>query len=328
MFKASSIPVQKNFSPPKYLDLGQEYPRGDARRIMSRSELCRFGQLPRKWLLGGFDKSASSSMIHGSLVDCLLLTPDFYEECYSVTPETYPTEVMKCPQCGSITDSKVCRKCKVDREKVTVDKPWTLASEYCKEWEQQIALDRRTPIQSVQLNTANAAIRRLKEDLDILNLISNSDFQVFIQVDWHDSATGLVIPVKCLIDIVPHKESFLADLKTTKDAEPRAYSRQIFENGLHVQAALYLDAHTAATNEFRQEFRHIVSENETPFETAKRWISEEFIELGRKTYQGLLTQYCQCLANNYFPGYDEWNPETSINGWGCASPAPYMILSE
>jgi hypothetical protein len=330
MLRASKYPVQKNFNPSNYAR--SEYQRGYVKYPMSRSELVRFAKCPRKWLLGGFDKESTGAMNHGSLVDCLLLTPDLYELSYEVTPETYQISVLKCSSCGSITDSKMCRKCKAERESVTIEKPWILAADYCKEWEARVAALGKTPIQSVQLNSANAAIRRLREDSSITQLLSQSDFQVFVPVEWHDDSTGIVVPVKCLIDIAPkigtEFGSCLADLKTTKDATLRDWTRDVFYNGYHVQSSLYIDAYNAHTSEGRNQFRFIVSENVTPFECCKRWLSEEFLDIGRQTYRFLLAAYCQCLANNHFPGYDEWQSETVVSGWGCVSPEPFMVLQQ
>jgi len=269
--------------------------------------------LPSKWIAGAFDGDSNSGMDHGSLVDCLLLTPDEYEHSYSVTPETYPAK----------------GKRKDDPEE---QKPWTLKAGYCKEWEDGIRTEGKQPIQPVQLNSANAAIRRLNEDVVIADWVANSDKQVFFQVKWRDEETGITIPMKGLIDLVPRatiagiKALSLGDLKTSRDANLRAYSKSVFENGYHVQSALYLDCYNIVTGEQRNQFRHIISENESPFECCKRWLSEEFIDLGRTTYQAILRQYCQCLSTNHWPGYDEWGAETSIDGWGCISPAAWMIL--
>jgi hypothetical protein len=261
---------------------------------------------PFEWI-NQKEEVSTGAMQHGSLVDCLLFTPDCYETLYSIVPETYPAK-------GSRKDDP------------PIDKPWTTKATYCQEWEDGVRAQGKTPIKSVDLNTANCAIRRLNERPVIRELLESSDFQVCVSADWHDEVTGLVVPIKCLIDIVPHGKSFLADLKTARSLNRRDYNRSFFDNGYASQCALYLDAYNIATNESRNEFRHIISKNSSPFECAARYVSDEFIQIGRTFYRHALALYCQCLGNNNWPGIDEFQPSReAIGGWDVIQPEAWMM---
>lgn len=307
MLKKSIHPIRKNVNPGVYST--RKYSRGQPEFTMSRGELKSFCECPEEWI-AGVPREATDSMEHGSLVDCLLLTPDLYEMTYAVTPETYPATPKK-------------------KDDPIEQKPWTGSAKYCKEWEADIIAEGKTPIQPVALNSANCAIRKLKADSQISDLLENSDFQVMVSADWHDEETGLVVPIKCLIDIVPNGKSFLVDLKTAKSLNRREYARSVFDCWTFVQAAMYLDAYNISEDDNRNEFRHILSKNKSPWSTAKRYMEEEFITLGRATYQEALRDYCQCLKNSQWPGIDDWRPSrNSINGWDSIQCEPWMLLSD
>jgi hypothetical protein len=124
--------------------------------------------------------------------------------------------------------------------------------------------------------------------------------------------------------------TILGDLKTTISAAPRSWLDTVFKRGYHIQAALYLDAYNAATGSNYTQFAHIVQENFAPYETARRVLDAEFIQLGRAAYRRALVDYCWCLANDKWPGFDDWNAGGGdlIDGWRVVSPAAWMIGGE
>ncbi len=129
-----------------------------------------------------------------------------------------------------------------------------------------------------------------------------------LNVEWHDDDTGLIIPFKCLLDIVPDPKSdygdTLFDLKTTDNAHGLKWPRQVFNFGLHYQAAVYLDAMNAAAGAKYRNFGHIIQESEPPYEPTHRVLSAEFMDLGRIDYQLNLKRYAWSLKNNIWSGYD------------------------
>jgi len=116
----------------------------------------------------------------------------------------------------------------------------------------------------------------------------------------------------------------IADLKTCRSANAGSWPKVVFEDGLHVQAACYIDLHNAVTGEERNTFRHVLLENIPPFEPARRMLSAEFLEMGRATYIHALRFYCQCLKDQKWPGYDEMASEC-INGWALTQPKAWMV---
>lgn len=276
--------------------------RGDPDHIMSRGELVEFAHCPHRWLMGYGDEEDTTATEWGSLADCLVLSPDEFSSRFVVTPETYP-------------DTKTGEP-----------KPWNWKANFCKEWRERFK--GLTTIKAETLTQAQNAMKFLFANEQIREFIECSRKQVFVMAEYVDPQTKITVPIKCLIDLVPELDSpfakDLGDLKTCRNAAPFAWNRAIFEFGYHVQAALYLDAYTAATGEDRVSFRHILQESFPPWEPAKRILSAEFIELGRVTYRNALRRYCLCLTDGIWPGYDE-EAKFMIEGWSLSEPEPWML---
>lgn len=302
-----------------------KFERGDLRLEMSSSQLREFYRCPQRWK-EGYNSPASESKTWGSLVDTLLLTPEQFSKRYVVTPQSYTTKAMECPRCNSITDSKSCRQCKCERVEIEVSKPWTLQSDTClemkKEWEAQ-GLELLSASEKL---AADAAIAKLMRDSHIATYVNESDKQVWVAATWEDES-GLKIPVKALLDLVPRADSVFGksagDLKTTRSAALGQWQRWVYSAGYHIQGALMLDLLSAALpNDDRNTWCHILSENFAPYQTGKRILSHAYIELGRAEYKKMLRLYCQCLKIGKWPHYDDH--DEAVQGWTIVEPSPWM----
>lgn len=173
-------------------------------------------------------------------------------------------------------------------------------------------------------------LKRLMEDRDICEYYTDSSCCVLVCVEYHDKETGIIVPIKCLLDLVPVTGKYvntLGDLKSTVDASEQAWTKHVFSMGYYYQGAIYLDAFNCATGEERNDFYHVVSESVEPYEPAQRFLSEEFKELGSAEYQRDLAFYCQCLATNTWPGYKQEASARIVasGGWHLTEPSPWMI---
>lgn len=266
-----------------------EYHRQDAKRgakdySMSRSEIVEFASCPAKYILGPQSDDSTPATDWGSMIDCLLTSPDKFDVLFAVAPETYP-------------DSKTGES-----------KPFTLASKWCKEWKAEQG-DKRI-IKSAIKSDADAAVKAIQADEAVSELIKVSRKQVFVIGFWKDAATKLEIPVRVLIDLVPPKEhptmgKWLADFKTARNGDPAAWARVVDDQAYDVQAALYTDLYCAATKEDRTDWIFSVQENVAPFHVTKPMpaMTSEFLTWGRLKYQSALAYYAQCLATNNWPSY-------------------------
>lgn len=286
-------------------ELGIE--RGNPSFVMGRSELMEFARNPRRWLAGYSSKDTDASD-WGSLMDCRVLDRNRFKSKYAVAPAVYSADGRK-------------------KGDPLVEKPWNRNATYCREWEEAQNVSGRTVIKAAELTESDEAIKALFADPDIAQVINGSDHQVMVVAEYIDRETGIVVPVKILLDIVPGESSGyqkqLFDLKTSVSADPARWPRIVFERGYHVQAAFYLDIYVAATGEDRLEFGHIVQENFAPFETSKMVLSQEFLNMGREAYIHALRKYCQCLKTNEWPSYPP--AHLNIRGWNYSDPEAWMI---
>lgn len=283
-------------SPDKYHQ--QESARGTAEHAMSSSSLREFGHCPSRYI-SGYESPDTASKEWGSLLDCLALTPSEFPKRYAVQPGEYRNDD------GDIKD-------------------WNNNAKVCKAWRKQ---QEGLSIIHADLKTdASCAVERLRKDETIASFLDASDCQVHLVGQWKDKESGLVIPVQALLDIVPRKISefskSLADLKTTRNAGVMPWQRWCYQAGYHIQAAFNLDLYVAATQEDRCQFCFILQENFAPWETGKRLLSQDFLDLGRAEYKRLLANYCWCLKHNHWPGYDEH--DEAVQNWSIVSPEPWM----
>lgn len=279
--------------------------RGEPEFVMSRGALCEFASCPARWI-NGVESDESKATEWGTLIDCMVLTPEKFNDFFAVTPETYRSE---------------------EKKNVFVDKPWNWNATYCKEWRDKIGA--KTPIKFELKQKADDAVKALWADKKIQSVLRSSKKQIMVMGEYHDEDTGIVVPLKGLIDFVPNVGTelgkTLGDFKTCANGSKHVWKKTVFEHNYHVQAALYLDLYVSATGEERLDFVHIIQESFFPYQPGRRLISEEFVKLGRHKYLSTLKRYCQCLKSGVWPGFDDEESRDCWNGWTIVSPEAWML---
>lgn len=284
----------------------QKFERGDPRLPVSPSMLKSFAHCPSRWM-AGYESAESDAKDFGSLLDTLVLTPEAFQDRYAVQPAEYTNE-------------------KGDK------KTWHNGAGFCKEWNEHQAAGGRKITNTKDLLEAQIASKRIMADEILAGFINDSDKQVLVEGEWHDEKTGLIIPVRCLIDLVPRLDTefrkCLGDLKSTRSAALMAFQRDVFRLGYHLQAAFDLDLYGAATGEERLTWCFAVQENYPPYEIGRRMLSGgeqvqgSYVELGRVQYRRMLAQYARCLKTGKWPSYDD--SDESSDGWSVCAAEPWM----
>ena len=287
--------------------------RGTPEFVVSQGALREFERCPLRWVMG-YTPPESTAKQWGSMLDCMLLTPDDFEGKYPLRPDTYPAPAKH-------------EKVKKGEIKEGDPLPWNANAAICREWEE--GLNGRKAIKSKTYSDLTVAAKRLRVDPVIEDLLESSVNQVWVTANYHDSETGLVVPCKALIDGVPRAgvpvlEHCLWDLKTTRSALPEAWLKWAYQAGLYIQAAWYLDLFNAATGEDRSTWLWVLQENFPPFEVGRRMLSQSFIELGRLFYRSALARYCLCLKTGVWPGYDAPDGQ-KLPGWTEVTPLQWML---
>lgn len=305
--------------------------RGSKDFCMSASALKAFDVCPSRWVKG-WNPPESEAKLRGSILDVRLLTPKQFDQRFSVQPAKYVTDGMQCPQCKSITDSQKCAKCKCERVKVNVEKDWSNQSATCQEWVAEQEKSGAEVITAKDVSEADTAIERLKSNEIVSAFLECSQKQVMLQAEWHDPKTGLIIPLRCMMDLVPNGDSefssCLGDLKRVWNGNPASWMFDAEKNGAHIQASFYTDLMNGIEGNHRDTFCFIASESFEPYETSLMMMTdgegEKFIEMGRYAYRRMLANYCHCLASGEWPGYNH----SGVQGWTPLRPTQKMVEKE
>lgn len=334
--------------------------RGSKEFIISPSSLRAFAQCPEEWKVTG-DKLAewrakleaaedqktrqrlrrriaelegdTTAKAWGSLLDCRLLTPQLFDTTYAVRPDTYETKILECPECGSVTEKLICRKCKCEREEKVLALPWSGRAEECQEWTEKQEAAGLKIVTFDDCELADEAVARLMANPTTRKAIECSDKQVHVAGEWHDRS-GVVIPVQCLIDLAPRLDTeyvpsvemmwpkCLGDFKTCATADIREFPRRVRRFGWHIQAGFDLDLYCAATGEDRTDWLLICQKNFGVWQPFKRILDQNFIDLGRAQYRQMLSNYAWCVKNNRWPTHDDVDEANC--GFGPCVPDTFM----
>lgn len=315
--------------------------RGSKEFVMSRSALADFVSCPAKWR-AGFESRDTEATRWGTLMDALILSPDKFDERFVIYPDTYEVNTLKCPKCGSVSDAANCSTCdkRTPRQPFKREKPWNNNATVCQEWKRKNAGkifihrekfgDDGEPDEETKAATfvnAQRAKGRIDENAELKELVKCSQTQVMVMAEYRDKATGLVVPFKVLLDLVPkvgHSDfgKALADFKTARNASEGAFTRAVHDGFYDWQGAAYHDAYVAATGEDRTDFLFAVQENTPPYQPAIWGLPEDWKNDARAEVRQALQFYCWCVVNNEWPGYPV---STRIASWGCLSREAWML---
>jgi exodeoxyribonuclease VIII len=99
------------------------------------------------------------------------------------------------------------------------------------------------------------------------------------------------------------------DLKTTQDASPTGFPREMARYNYHQQSAWYLDLCGGAF------FTFIAIEKTAPYGIGLYNLDHESIEIGRQKNEENMARLKQCLDANKWPGYPEEITTISLPAW-------------
>ena len=127
----------------------------------------------------------------------------------------------------------------------------------------------------------------------------------------HTSEAGTVLR-RGRIDLVCASANLL-DIKTTEDARPEAFSKQIKTHGYHIQAAYYLDLWNEC-NPHNQKHGFIFAavEKEPPHGIMVHRLAQRAIDRGREIYKELLDKYMDYRDRGTWPCYPETVQEIDL----------------
>lgn len=120
------------------------------------------------------------------------------------------------------------------------------------------------------------------------------------------------VPCRGRPDIIG--DGVIVDLKTTGDCSREAFSREIFQQRYHAQAAFYMDGANANGLGIKA-FIFVAVETKPPFLCAYYYASPTMIEWGRIENQRDLSTYKQCVESGNWPGVKSTIDPIELPAW-------------
>ncbi len=168
-----------------------------------------------------------------------------------------------------------------------------------------------------QVDTAKQQAAALKALPEIAALMSTGSPEV--SVFWVDPDTG--VPCKCRPDWV-HETSdgvWLVDVKTTADASPEGFPKQVAKLGYHIQAAHYVAGWEHATGQRVLGFVFATVESDAPHVAAAYTLDLVALGEGADECDRLLSLYAHCQQNGQWPGYGSEIKTISLPMWALSN---------
>jgi len=138
------------------------------------------------------------------------------------------------------------------------------------------------------------------------------------QPAWFEHETGVHITMR--MDYYhpamgAQKRPVVIDLKKVNNSEPRYFSKQIFDNGLYIQAAVYVDCIKKITG-VEPLYAWACVEDSPPYSVEVYAADFGMLEAGRAVYNKMIIKYLECKASNKWPGYSNGNViNVSLPSW-------------
>lgn len=107
----------------------------------------------------------------------------------------------------------------------------------------------------------------------------------------------------------------IVDVKTTTDAEPETFRKDIAKYKYHLSAAYYLDVISAVLGERFDQFIIIAVEKSPPYGVSVHLLDEGTVDAGRFLYKKALKILKECKDKNQWPAYPDEILSSSLPHW-------------
>lgn len=166
------------------------------------------------------------------------------------------------------------------------------------------ALGKQKVLTRAQHTAAMAVAKAVRSNLEVAPYIAGGHRELTVLWDYVEPQVALIdgwtMPLRCRIDYLT--DVAIIDLKSTRDASPEAFARQMWNTGCFVQAAMQQDGVAAISRKVRPCF-WLAVEKEPPYAVALYEPSRQGLELGRNTYQDWLRKLHVHQETDEWPGY-------------------------
>ena len=133
-----------------------------------------------------------------------------------------------------------------------------------------------------------------------------------VTLRWVDDVSGLAC--KSRADYWVREKRFVVDLKSTLDASPEQFAKDVYNYRYHVQDALYRAAF-AACGERIDHFAIVAVEKLPPYACAVYVLDEDAVAKGHHSARKNIELLRACLEKNVWPGYSPGVEQLSLPRW-------------
>jgi hypothetical protein len=231
--------------------------------------------------------------IIGTCVHQLVLEPDRPLPAMAVPPKQYPAPA----DCSLVKQKKVAAGDMID---------WSGNATYCKQWIAEQKAAGKLVLSERAYEAMHGMARAIARHKTARRFFEMRDGRSELTLVWQDRQTGLYC--KARADWVPPAPSTdLPDIKTSRDANPKFWSKTAFDLFYHIQAAHYLIGWNTLNGptDTRSQWPIICVESEAPYDVVVFHPEPEWINDGAEMRRRLLELWADCIMHNTFPGYAE-----------------------
>lgn len=120
---------------------------------------------------------------------------------------------------------------------------------------------------------------------------------------------------KSRLDLNFPTEGWIVDVKTTYDASPRAFQKQMVNLDYDLQAAFYMKAFEYIYKRKPEGYIYLCVENKEPHDIAIYTPEQTVIDHGNYKFQQGLMTYAECVKSGVWPGYAQKAVPLDLPGW-------------
>lgn len=255
-----------------------EYHRRDL-GVVSKSALDELHRSPahyRAWV-DGIEPAPTPALRFGTALHMALLEPERFGRTYVVLPDF-----------GDLRSSKNRER----RDEWLIEHPGTVA----------LSLEHEQAL----LGMLESVMRHPTAS----RLIVDGDPEV--TVTWVDEVSGL--RCKSRADYFVRSKRLAVDIKSTFDASPRQFARDVYNYRYHVQDALYRMGFAACDAQI-DHFAILAIEKEPPYAVAVYTLDEDAVALGYNAARCDIERLSECLAADHWPSYSDGVETLSLPPW-------------
>ncbi|HEU6436614.1 MAG TPA: PD-(D/E)XK nuclease-like domain-containing protein [Nitratidesulfovibrio sp.] len=226
-------------------------------------------------------REETDAMRAGKLLHCLVLEPDLYERRYIVVDANRSTKAGKAAVAEAGASGLIPLK----------------------------------PSEYDEARAMTDAIRKHPVASALLSAPGESELTAY----WEEEIDGLCIPCKMRLDRLVHDlpgfGPVLLDVKTARDASPRAMAKHIAEYGYHRQAPWYRRGLRMAGGLDSRQFTLVCVESSPPYLVGVYNISEAAQGQGLRELTEALHLLAACIQSGEWPGYPVEVVELDLPVW-------------